>query len=72
MNKYIRQLRQYFETSSKWQLDKDYDDFSVYNRVGPSVDEYVFMTEMRISNQSIINPEFSLDSFVNALPLSAI
>ena len=73
MNKYLQQLKRYFESSSKGQLDKDYNEISEFNQVGPTVEEYVFITEMRISKQSIlINPEFSLDYFVNTLSLSSI
>ena len=62
---FLQQLKQYFAVTSPEQLEKDYDELREFNNIGPTVDEYLQYVddfqEIRISEESILNPEFSLD-----------
>lgn len=41
MNSILEQLKNYFENASPEQLKKDWDELSEWNKVGPTVDEYL-------------------------------
>lgn len=68
MNKYVEQLKCYFENTSKEQIEKDFDDLSEFDNVGPLLDDYINQVlhpdVMCITYESIPNPEFSLDFFI--------
>ena len=42
MGKLVEQLKEYFENTSKEQLEKEYEEiYKKYGHVGPTVDEYL-------------------------------
>lgn len=42
MSKLVEQLKEYFENTSKEQLEKEYEEiYKKYGHVGPTVDEYL-------------------------------
>ena len=41
MDSILEQLKNYFENASPEQLKKDWDELSEWNKVGPTVDEYL-------------------------------
>ena len=41
VNKYVEDLKRYFEETPKEQLDKDWKELEKWNDVGPTVDEYL-------------------------------
>jgi len=42
MSKLVEQLKEYFENTSKEQLEKEYEEiYKKYRHVGPTVDEYL-------------------------------
>ena len=62
---FLQQLKQYFADTSPEQLERDYEELKEFNKIGPTMDEYLQyvgdIQEMRMSDESILNPEFSLD-----------
>lgn len=73
MGKYSSQLENYFNTTPKEILDRDYKELECFNEVGISI--YDFLEQALPSQNliynysSILNPEYSLDSFINALAI---
>lgn len=41
MGKLFEQLKEYFETTPKEQLDKDWEELKHWNEIGPDVTEFV-------------------------------
>lgn len=37
----LQKLKEYFETTSKEQLDKDWEELKKYNEIGSDMDEYI-------------------------------
>lgn len=37
----LQKLKEYFETTPKEQLDKDWEELKKYNEIGPDMDEYI-------------------------------
>lgn len=68
MNEYVEQLRRYFENTPESQIEKDFEELSEFDNVGPLLDDYINQVlhpdVMRITYESIPNPEFSLDFFI--------
>lgn len=65
MNEYVEQLKRYFENTPESQVEKDFEELSEFDNVGPLLDDYIDQVlhpdVMRITYESIPNPEFSLD-----------
>jgi len=69
MGYFTEQLKNYLANATEEQLTKDYKELEEFNKIGPTLDEYLLsleeIPEMYIKNTIIDNPEFSLDySFI--------
>lgn len=76
MKTILENLKLYFQSTSRDQIEKDWAEFEKYNQVGPKVDDFISQSkyyhnlvnnksywEFTCDDNSIENPKFASDFF---------
>lgn len=45
MKKIIEELKEHFKNTPQEELEKEWEKYSIYNKIGPTVDEYLQAVE---------------------------
>ena len=45
MKKIIEELKEHFKNTPQEELEKEWEKYSIYNKIGPTVDEYLDAVE---------------------------